>query len=91
MGTLHTNPRGIYSRTITVYNNTTSVTHSISYPTYRGFSLSADSIPNLLQLIDWFWCPSNAAGITSTNELNRAIESSLEDTQPIIHIGDIAS
>lgn len=82
-------PRGIYHTTRTTHNNTTTITHSISYPIYRGFTISADSIEALFKLVDWFWCPSNAAGITSMSQLNTSITNSLEDTCPIIHIGDI--
>lgn len=80
MSKLYTSPRGVYYITRTIYNNTTSISHCISYSSYRGFTLSADSLEALLTLVDWFWCPSNLAGITSINELNRAIVNSLEDT-----------
>lgn len=80
MSKLYTSPRGVYFTTKTTYNNTTTISHSISYPSYNGFTLSADSLEALLALVDWFWCPSNAAGITSTNKLNNAIVNSLEDT-----------
>lgn len=89
MGTLHSNPRGVYTRSITMFNNSTNITHSISYPAYRGFTISASTMPELLKLADWFWCPVNAAGITSTIELNKAIESSLEDTYPIIELNKV--
>ncbi len=84
MSKLITIPRGIYT------NCTITGTHSISYPSYRGFSLSANSLEALFNLVDLFWCPSNRAGITSTNTLNTAIANSLEDTCPIIHIDKVA-
>lgn len=84
---MHIAPRGIYRSSVI---SSTRVIHSISYPSYRGFTISADSLEALLVLVDSFWCPANGAGITSIIELNRVIQDNLENTA-IIHIENKAA
>lgn len=76
-------PIGIYTH-CTITN-----TYSISYPSYRGFSISADSLSALLGLVDEFWTPRTGSGIKSTNELIKAMTNSLEDTA-IIDLNKVA-
>lgn len=71
-------PRGILSRTTT----STGIVYSVYYPTI-GFTISADSVDALLSIQDFMFCPYTASGIESLTQLNIAIESSDDITQPI--------
>lgn len=78
-------PKGIFKRTI--YTNTASNSaisvYTITYPDYRGFTLSASSLDELYKLIDWFWMPTNRVGANNVTELNTLINRGQEVTQVI--------
>ena len=73
-------PRGLFYITNTKGHN---ITYSIMFYTdTKNYSISCDSFNGLLLLIDEFFSPST--NFRTLTEYNRAIESSLEDTQEIV-------
>ncbi len=72
-------PRGLFFTTKTGHNITYSI---MFYTDTKNYSISCDSFNGLLVLVDEFFSPSTK--FRTLTEYNRAIESSLEDTQEIV-------